>query len=666
MKPAENNINEHNLIQDLALLKSSGKKTRVCITLIDELPKYQMIQTAVSASGFTIDINIVDDELLSTKPEPLRKKITTFLREAPRINLEGFRASVREDETVLIISDYEKSNEQKITEIFSRHGISCCIYAFSDLPHSAEIDGQIRVFNSVEYAKSWPAFMDEIHGDMTDEEKNCFKNEKYPYNVKVLPEYFCLESHKSILTEIENGFISCGNSTDSFSKTVTLIGDSRFINTTFPSRLSIASLVQKKVSELNLSCRIRNFSTTGNTLQNILAQVQTLELSSGDRIVCPVTALGVYFGFCPTEAASLLYEDNDEIIQVKYLLMKKISDYCRSKDADVLFIYIPSVKDIPDATPIEKYIMASYGLEYCPNKSHRKLISLCAAGGVNVINASDSFTGTERKSLFTDETHLSYEGSEIIAGIISEYINNIYKTESDDFMNAESLGKALETHKLFLVRAGGQGALEGKEYVEYLKKTAEGKPDNCGFIAMNCNPFTLGHLYLVEEASKMVDHLYIVIVPEENPHFTFKDRSEMAKRAVAHLKNVEIIRSGNIYATRLTFPAYFERESSPDAKADVSGMLRIFLNQYAPILKIKKRFVGTEPLDRVTAQYNQAMKAALPAAGVELVEIERKEINSEVVSASRVRKLLKEGKYDEIRKIVPETTFSYLTNELAK
>lgn len=61
---------------------------------------------------------------------------------------------------------------------------------------------------------------------------------------------------------------------------------------------------------------------------------------------------------------------------------------------------------------------------------------------------------------------------------------------------------------------------ELEEYLDSLKKyRVQGYEDKkIGAIVMNCNPFTLGHRYLIETASKQVDTLYIFVV-EENKSF---------------------------------------------------------------------------------------------------------------------------------------------------
>ncbi|OLR63366.1 hypothetical protein [Peptoniphilus porci] len=57
------------------------------------------------------------------------------------------------------------------------------------------------------------------------------------------------------------------------------------------------------------------------------------------------------------------------------------------------------------------------------------------------------------------------------------------------------------------------------------------------------------------------------------------------------------------------------------------------------------------------------MKKILPNYGVELVEIERLKSDEEVISASKVRKLLKEKKFQEAYKYLPAATIKALKSD---
>lgn len=181
-----------------------------------------------------------------------------------------------------------------------------------------------------------------------------------------------------------------------------------------------------------------------------------------------------------------------------------------------------------------------------------------------------------------------------------------------------------------------------------------------GSIVMNCNPITLGHLYLIDYASKTVDYLYIFVVQENKSFFSFEDRYNLVKKAVEKYKNIRAIPSGEFIISNKTLPDYFTKEYEKEKIIDASMDIGIFAEYIAPALNIKIRFAGEEPLDPITRQYNVEMKRTLTDYGMQFIEIPRKELSGEVISASRVRKLLKSGEFDEIRKLVPDVTYQYL------
>jgi [citrate (pro-3S)-lyase] ligase len=101
-----------------------------------------------------------------------------------------------------------------------------------------------------------------------------------------------------------------------------------------------------------------------------------------------------------------------------------------------------------------------------------------------------------------------------------------------------------------------------------------------------------------------------------------------------------------------------------DRTIDPTQDVRLFAEEIAPMLNITVRFAREEPLDNVTRQYNEAMRRILPEYGIGFEEIERKEADGEVVSASRVRALLETGAFEDVAgqlaRLVPRTTLEYL------
>lgn len=174
---------------------------------------------------------------------------------------------------------------------------------------------------------------------------------------------------------------------------------------------------------------------------------------------------------------------------------------------------------------------------------------------------------------------------------------------------------------------------------------------------MNCNPFTYGHQYLIEYAATRVDWLYVFVVEEDRSVFPFAMRKKMVEEGTCHLKNVIVVPSGSFILSYETFPAYFGKAERQEEKADARFDLEIFARYIAPPLQITRRFVGEEPADKITRQYNEQMKKILGDFGIEVEEIPRKEIDGRVVSASYVRGCAKEQRFEEIAGFVPTSTY---------
>ncbi len=183
-----------------------------------------------------------------------------------------------------------------------------------------------------------------------------------------------------------------------------------------------------------------------------------------------------------------------------------------------------------------------------------------------------------------------------------------------------------------------------------------------GAIVMNGNPFTLGHRHLIEHAAARCDVLHMFVVEEDRSLFSVEDRLALIREGTADLPTVRVDLSGPYMISSLTFPTYFLKENEDAARLQSELDAALFARRIAPALHITKRFVGAEPLDPVTRKYNQALAAALPRQGIELIEIPRLEASGAPISASRVRALLQEkGLCQEVLALVPPVTQRYLS-----
>lgn len=204
-----------------------------------------------------------------------------------------------------------------------------------------------------------------------------------------------------------------------------------------------------------------------------------------------------------------------------------------------------------------------------------------------------------------------------------------------------------------------------EDYKRKLQAEKKKVPENVqrtGSIVMNCNPFTAGHRYLIEYALKNVDYLFVFIVEEDKSFFSFHDRIEMAGRGTSDLNSISVVGSGRLIISAETFPTYFRKEDVGKGEdICMNEDLRIFAQYIAPVLNIKYRFAGEEPMDYVTQQYNIAMKKILPEiSGIQVVEIPRMCIGDHVVSASLVRKYYLQRDFQKMRGLAPDTTIEYL------
>ncbi len=86
----------------------------------------------------------------------------------------------------------------------------------------------------------------------------------------------------------------------------------------------------------------------------------------------------------------------------------------------------------------------------------------------------------------------------------------------------------------------------------------------------------------------------------------------------------------------------------------------------APILKIKEILLGDEPYCKLTNSYNEHMINTLPKYNIQVTIMPR--INGsdgQPISASRVRKYIRENNWEKVERVVPVNTIEYLQNIVA-
>jgi [citrate (pro-3S)-lyase] ligase len=187
-----------------------------------------------------------------------------------------------------------------------------------------------------------------------------------------------------------------------------------------------------------------------------------------------------------------------------------------------------------------------------------------------------------------------------------------------------------------------------------------------GAVVVNCNPFTLGHRYLIEYAASKCQILHVFVLEEDKSIFPSAIRYRLVREGVQHLDNVVVHQGKDYIISEATFPSYFIKEYQDIVETHAKIDLEIFKSYIAPSLEIQKRFVGEEPGCKVTAAYNSVMQEILPAHGIEVQIIPRLRDEGMPISASRVRELVGEGKLSEVKKLVPNHTYEFLLSAEAE
>ncbi|MDL2250970.1 [citrate (pro-3S)-lyase] ligase [Lachnospiraceae bacterium PF1-21] len=197
-------------------------------------------------------------------------------------------------------------------------------------------------------------------------------------------------------------------------------------------------------------------------------------------------------------------------------------------------------------------------------------------------------------------------------------------------------------------------------FSDYLETLAKEKVNahKIAAIVMNANPFSLGHLHLIEKAAAENDILHLFIVSEDSSLIPFSVRKQLVISGTTHLSNICYHETGSYMISSATFPSYFQKDHDDIAKGHALLDLTLFV-QIANVLGIQKRYVGHEPNSHVTNLYNETMKRKLPESGICCTEIPRITAGSEIISASTIRFAIKDGDFDRLRSLVPKSTYEY-------
>jgi [citrate (pro-3S)-lyase] ligase len=320
---------------------------------------------------------------------------------------------------------------------------------------------------------------------------------------------------------------------------------------------------------------------------------------------------------------------------------------------------------------LAKTFLSKFNIDYMPDECEQTIILETQSGAFVGTGSSQK---NVLKFIAVDE---QFRGSSAFSQIVSTLSGAVLEKHKQLFIYAHPKNKELfiglgfnliaEAKPFYTLFEFGTKGIDA--YKKYLLTKAPKNIPEAAAIVVNCNPFTLGHQYLIEKASQENALVYLFVVESDLSVFPFSIRWELIRQGIAHLDNVIMIKSGDYLVSQVSFPNYFLKGETVDAiTANQARLdLTVFVNHIAAVLNIKKRYVGTENYCETTSIYNREMKLLLPSMGIQVLEMKRKTSSDEhFISASTVRKALKEGDWKLVKDQVPSTSYQFLISDAAK
>lgn len=196
--------------------------------------------------------------------------------------------------------------------------------------------------------------------------------------------------------------------------------------------------------------------------------------------------------------------------------------------------------------------------------------------------------------------------------------------------------------------------------------------DGLSLLVFNANPFTNGHRYLAEIASKRSRSVLVLVIqgkPEsggkgnhENTgiELPFEDRLRLTRQCLSDLRNVTVLPSGPYIISRDDFPDGYlsEHLGSAPAHAALDSMV---LCHVCTALGIRLAFAGDEPRDELSEIHLNAFRKECQKKGISLRVAERKRLGERYISSSLVRDALDKGNMEDVKALVPEPVADYLS-----
>ena len=440
-------------------------------------------------------------------------------------------------------------------------------------------------------------------------------------------------------------------------RSVYLLGSSRVFSPRCEDSLTMASFLQAIYTEGGDPVRVVNRSVPGLPVENDFLHFLQCGVKQDD-VVIAFTHIMTQMPPAKLDLTAKIYS--------------QINAECRNRGARFFVFVLPHAYDIKSPSDRERLLvdLAAETRPHIDYMGEQRLAAKLFSPEYNLPGKSLCEVIQRPHDLgevFLDFSHWNHQMNELMARHIYDFISTPFLTEPS-FKQTDpelfSFADAKQTSLAYLKRIAVEKYSGNQDISQWIAevKREDFSGKKIGAIVMNCNPFTWGHFYLIEFAVKQVDHLYIFAVQEDQSIFPFTDRIDLIRKGTAQFgEKVHVVPSGKFIISSFSFPGYFAKEEKIDpSETDSTTDIVVFGSIIAPALGITHRFVGEEPNCAVTNVYNRNMKFLLPAMGVGIYTVPRKQSEGLPISASRVRQCLKDKDFDTIKTLVPPSTYTYL------
>lgn len=258
----------------------------------------------------------------------------------------------------------------------------------------------------------------------------------------------------------------------------------------------------------------------------------------------------------------------------------------------------------------------------------------------------------------------NYQGENLVNELISNIINYLHQIKCfyyqvftkcyyEEIFHSLNFKTIAKTKQVVLLEAGitdiNNEIEKIQRQINYQLVITPGVTDVAS-IVMNANPFTNGHLALVEKA--VSEHQYVIVwlLETDKSLFSYEERLAMTYLACRKYERVIVLPSTKYIISTSTFPSYFIKDINELTKETALLDAIIFKEYFMNKLGIMVRYVGDEN-EPLMVLYNDTLKEIL---GNKLIIAERTKQNNVIISASLVRNLLKQNKLDEALSYIPK------------